>query len=115
MIEFVATVVINASSDKVFRFVANRENYPQWISDVSGAHVAILSQGPFGKGTLIQEGPAVMRVFHAQANQSFELESVHFDFLARFLSSTGIPYSSSNQPGKGLVSPGMHKLNPHLL
>ena len=48
MIEFVATIIINSSPDEVFRYVANRENYPQWISAVSGAHVAILSQGPFG-------------------------------------------------------------------
>jgi Polyketide cyclase / dehydrase and lipid transport len=26
-----------------------------------------------------------MRVFHLRANQGFELESVHFDFLAKFL------------------------------
>jgi ribosome-associated toxin RatA of RatAB toxin-antitoxin module len=101
MIEFVATVVINASPDKVFRFVANRENYPHWISDVSGAHVAILSQGPFGEGTLIQEGPAVMRVFHVQANQSFELESVHFDFLARFLLKHGHTLFQFEPAGQG--------------
>ena len=85
MIEFIATIVINTSPDEVFRFIANRENYPQWISAVSGVHVAIMSQGPFGEETLIREGPAVMKVFHVRVNQGFELESVHFDFLARFL------------------------------
>jgi len=49
MIEFVATIIINSSPDEVFRYVANRENYPQWISAVSGAHVAILSQGHSGR------------------------------------------------------------------
>jgi ribosome-associated toxin RatA of RatAB toxin-antitoxin module len=101
MIEFVATIVINTSPDEIFRFVANRENYPQWISAVSGAHVAILSPGPFGEGTLIQEGPAVMRVFHVQVNQSFELESVHFDFLARFLLKHGHTLFQFEPAGQG--------------
>ena len=101
MIEFVATIVINTSQDEVFRFIANRENYPQWISDVSGAHIAILSQGPFGEGTLIQEGPAVMRVFHLRANQGFELESVHFDFLARFLLKHGHTWFQFEPAGQG--------------
>jgi ribosome-associated toxin RatA of RatAB toxin-antitoxin module len=101
MIEFVATIIINSSPDEVFRYVANRENYPQWISAVSGAHVAILSQGPFGEGTLIQKGPAVMRVFHVQVNQSFELESVHFGFLARFLLKYGHTLFQFEPAGQG--------------
>ena len=101
MIEFVATIVIDTSPDEIFRFVANRENYPQWISAVSGAHVAILSQGPFGEGTLIQEGPAVMRVFHVRVNQGFELESVHFNFLSRFLLKYGHTLFQFEPAGRG--------------
>ena len=101
MIEFVATIVINTSPDEVFRFIANRENYPKWISGVSGAHVAILSQGPFEEGTLIQEGPAVMRVFHVRVNQGFELETVHFDFLARFLLKHGHTLFQFEPAGQG--------------
>jgi ribosome-associated toxin RatA of RatAB toxin-antitoxin module len=101
MIEFVATIVINTSPDEVFRFIANRENYPQWLNAVSGAHVAILSQGLFGEGTLIQEGPAVMRVFHVRINQGFELESVHFDFLARFLLKYGRTLFKFEPSGQG--------------
>ena len=101
MIDFVATIVINTSPDEVFRFIANRENYPQWISAVSGAHGAMLSPEPFGEGTLIQVGPAVMRVFHVQVNQSFELESVHFDFLARFLLKYGHTLFQFEPAGQG--------------
>jgi hypothetical protein len=101
MIEFVATIVIDTSPDEVFQFIANRENYPKWISAVSGAHVAILSQGPFGEGTLIQEGPAVMRVFHVRVNQGFELESVHFAFLARFLLKYGHTLFEFEPAGQG--------------
>jgi ribosome-associated toxin RatA of RatAB toxin-antitoxin module len=101
MIEFVATIVINISPNEVFRFVTNRENYPRWIRAVSGAHVAVLSQGPFGEGTLIQEGPAVMRVFHMQVNQGFELESVHFNFLARFLLKYGHTLFQFEPSGQG--------------
>lgn len=101
MIEFVGAIVINASPDEVFGFVANIENYPDWISAVSGAHVAILSQGPFGEGTLIREGPAVMRVFHVRVNQSFELESIHFNFLARFLLKHGHTLFQFEPAGQG--------------
>ena len=85
MIESVATIVINASPDEVFRFIAHRENFPQWVSAVSGAHVVTLSEGSFGDGTLIQEGHLVVRVSHMQVNQGFETESIRLDFLARLL------------------------------
>ncbi len=85
MIDFAASIFINKSPDEVFGFVANRENYPKWVGAVSGAHIAILSQGPFGEGTLIQEGPAGMRVFNVQVNRSFELETVRMNFPTRFL------------------------------
>jgi Polyketide cyclase / dehydrase and lipid transport len=101
MIEFDVTNVINTSPDEVFRFIANSENYPKWISGVSGAHVAVLSQGPFGEGTLIKEGPAVMRVFHVRVNQGFELETVHFDFIARFLLKHGHTLFQFEPVGQG--------------
>ena len=89
MIEFVATITIGVTQDEVFRFVANRENYPRWIGAVSGERIAILSQEPFGEGTLIREGHGVMRVFNVQVNRSFELELIRLDFLGRTLLKKG--------------------------
>ncbi len=71
MIEFVGTIVIGTSPDEVFRFLAHRENFLQWVSAVSGAHGVTLSEGSFGDGTLIQHSQVVSRVSHMQVNQGF--------------------------------------------
>jgi hypothetical protein len=42
-----------------------------------------------------------MRVFHVQVNQGFELESVNFDFLARFLLKSGHTLFQFEPAGQG--------------
>jgi uncharacterized protein YndB with AHSA1/START domain len=82
MIEFVVTIVINKPLAEVFRFVAHLENIPQWVR---GAHVVILSEGPFGDGTLFQQDHEVVRVDHVHVNHGFETESIHIHFPTRLV------------------------------
>ena len=85
MIESVGTIVINTSRDEVFRFLAHRENFPQWASVGSGVRVVILSEGSFGDGTLIQHTQVVSRVSHMQVNQGFETDTIRIHFPSRLL------------------------------
>jgi hypothetical protein len=85
MIESVGTIVINTSPDEVFRFLAHRENFPQWASAGSGVRVVILSEGSFGDGTLIQHTQVVSRVSHLQVNQGFETDTIRIHFPSRLL------------------------------
>jgi hypothetical protein len=85
MIESVGTIVINTSRDEVFRFLAHRENFPQWASAGSGVRVVILSEGSFGDGTLIQHTQVVSRVSHLQVNQGFETDTIRIHFPSRLL------------------------------
>ena len=85
MIESVGTIVINASPDEVFRFIAHREHFLQWVSAGSGTHVVILSEGSFGDGTLIQHTQVVSRVTHMQVNQGFETETIRIHFPSSLL------------------------------
>jgi hypothetical protein len=85
MIESVGTIVINTSPDEVFRFIAHRENFLQWVSAGSGTHVVILSQGSFGDGTLIQHTQVVSRVSLVHVNQGFETDTIRIHFPSRLL------------------------------
>ena len=85
MIESVGTIIINTSPDEVFRFIAHRENFPQWASAGSGVRVVILSEGAFGDGTLIQHTQVVSRVSHLQVNQGFETDTIRIHFPSRLL------------------------------
>ena len=85
MIESVGTIVINTSRDEVFRFLAHRENFPQWASAGSGVRLVILSEGSFGDGTLIQHTQVVSRVSHLQVNQGFETDTIRIHFPSRLL------------------------------
>src|ERR1051326_1084379 len=85
MIESVATIVLNTSPDEVFRFLTDRENFPELASAVSGTRVVISSQGPFGDGTLIQHTQVVSRVSHMQVNQGFETDTIRIGFPSRLL------------------------------
>jgi hypothetical protein len=85
MIEFVGTIIINTSPDEVFRFIAHREIFLQWVNAVSGAHGVTLSEGSFGDGTLIQHSQVVSRVSHMQVNQGFETETIRIHFPGRLL------------------------------
>lgn len=85
MIESVGTIVINTSPDEVFRFLAHREIFPQWVSAASGVRVVILSEGSFGDGTLIQHTQVVSRVSHLQVNQGFETDTIRIHFPSRLL------------------------------
>lgn len=44
------STVINQPFDKVFAFVTNIENFPQWISETVGARY--ITEGPLGVGTV---------------------------------------------------------------
>ncbi len=85
MIESVGTTVINTSPDEVFGFLAHREHFPQFASAVSGVRVGILSEGPFGDGTLIHHTQVVSRVSHLQASQGFETDTIRIHFPSRLL------------------------------
>ena len=85
MIESVGTIVINTSPDEVFRFIAHREHFLQWVRAASGAHGVTLSEGSFGDGTLIHHTQVVSRVSHMQVNQGFETETIRIHFPGRLL------------------------------
>jgi Polyketide cyclase / dehydrase and lipid transport len=82
MIEVVARSLIARAVGDVFAFVANLDNIPHWVH---GAHVQQVSPGPFGEGTLFQEGNVVVQVSHFQVNAGFETESVAIGFPTRLV------------------------------
>ena len=88
MMHTAATIVIHRPIDVVFRFGADLSNIPLWIR---GAHIRVLSPGPFGDGTRFEEtlmrfGRAVISIVEVtnyQLNAGFDFQTIKAPFPLR--------------------------------
>jgi hypothetical protein len=85
MIQTSAAIVIHRPIGEVFRFGADLSNIPLWVR---GAHIRLLTPGPFGNGTRFEEtlmrfGRAVtslVEVKNYQVNEGFDFQTIKAPF-----------------------------------